>query len=217
MRALSPWGWLVTLRQFGPVILALAPALAVPIANQLRTHGKLRAGRARRDLDPPPTPNAPIALPPPANDEADPWSDEVAAIMLELGYPPALDRSCAPRAPDAPAEAGRRFLRFLLATSDLPLPRMRSHEVYRRYREFCQLDHRKPVPDNKFLGVLKDLPGVDKRQITEHAGIGPGRCYQLWTIVPPQAVVAALPKPAARKRKAVRKITKRSSPLRKAA
>lgn len=203
------------LRNLAPaavVALCALPVMTRDIAARLRL-GARRRGLIQRQADAFEEENAALLIQPAflaanddepdgsppallmAPDETDngSYAPSVGAVLVELGYPAALDRSLPPRAREAPAVAADRFFRFLLATSEVKaIKRMGSAQVYRLYAEFCWLDHRMPVHSNFFLGCLKLLPGVEKIEIIELHADGKTKSAARWTFTPPPRLAVEL-------------------------
>jgi hypothetical protein len=116
--------------------------------------------------------------PPLAVAEAVPRAALPREVLAHLALPPDQERACRSigmpedgsriyngklRAPDTPAEAAQKFVVWARAVDELGPFTAKQAEA--RYTEFCEVDHRTPVPSNLFLGALKLHPEVRKNQV----------------------------------------------------
>ena len=125
-------------------------------------------------------PGEPVLSAPDAPDtDPDTWTPDVLPALIATGYPPGLDRSRHPRAPETAEVSAKRFAAFLIATSDAAaIEAMKSQQLVTLYKQFCWLDHREGVSSNFLLGKLKHVPGVTK---VEHVSRAPGRYRTSYT------------------------------------
>jgi len=118
---------------------------------------------------------------PPATSPAEifiPLAPEARDALREIGLPEDMSPIYAGdlRACDEPKESARRFVVWMRATGQAGA--YTADRLLRCYLEFCDVDHRKPVPDNHFLGELKRTDGVRKDRPRE------GTRRLRWTITP---------------------------------